>query len=103
VTGLWLLVAATGVATIALKSVGPALLGGRELPRGAMGMVALLAPALLAALIAVNTFADGRHLTIDARAAGVAAAALALLARAPVLLVVVIAALVTAVLRAAGL
>jgi branched-subunit amino acid transport protein len=100
VTGVWLLVGATGVATVALKAVGPALLGGRELPRAAAGMVALLAPALLAALIATNTFAHGRHLTIDARAAGLAAAAVALLLRAPVLIVVVIAAVVTAVLRA---
>jgi branched-subunit amino acid transport protein len=99
---VWLLVAATGVATVVLKSFGPALLGGRDLPRGAAGMVALLAPSLLAALIAVNTFADGRHLTIDARAAGLAAAAVALLLRAPVLLVVVIAAVVTGVLRAVG-
>lgn len=98
----WLLVAATGIATIALKSVGPALLGGRALPRAAAGMVALLAPALLAALIATNTFAHGRHLTLDARAAGLAAAAAALALRAPVLLVVVVAAVVTALLRAAG-
>jgi branched-subunit amino acid transport protein len=102
VRDVWVLVGATGLATIALKSVGPALLGGRPLPRAAAGMVALLAPALLAALIATNTFAHGRHLTIDARAAGLAAAAVALALRAPVLLVVVLAAVVTAVLRAAG-
>ncbi|MEA2386977.1 MAG: hypothetical protein QOJ22_1151 [Thermoleophilaceae bacterium] len=99
---VWLLVGATGVATIALKALGPALLGGRQLPRRAMGVVELLAPALLAALIATQTFADGKHLTIDPRAAGLGAAALALLARAPVLLVVVIAAMVTAGVRALG-
>jgi hypothetical protein len=99
---VWLLVGLTGVATIALKAMGPVLLGGRELPSGAAGVVALLAPSLLAALIAVNTFATGRHLTIDARAAGLAAAAVALLLRAPVLLVVVIAAVVTALVRLAS-
>lgn len=101
-TQIWLLVAATGAATIVLKAAGPALLGGRELPRGVLGMVALLAPSLLAALIATNTFASGRHLTIDARAAGLAAAALALALRAPVLVVVVVAALATAVIRLVG-
>jgi branched-subunit amino acid transport protein len=99
-SGVWVLVGATGAATVVLKATGPALLGGRALPRAAAGMVALLAPALLAALIATNTFAHGRHLTIDARAAGLAAAAVALLLRAPVLVVVVVAAVVTGVLRA---
>ena len=95
-----LLVLATGVVTVALKSVGPVLLGGRPLPGRAMGVVELLAPALLAALIATNTLASGRALAIDARMAGLAAAALALALRAPVLLVVVIAAATTALLRA---
>jgi hypothetical protein len=62
--------------------------------------VELLAPALLAALIATNTLGSGRALVIDARLAGLAAAAVALALRAPVLLVVVIAAAVTAILRA---
>jgi branched-subunit amino acid transport protein len=99
-TEVWLLVAATGVATIALRAIGPAMLGGRELPPRFAGVVALLAPALLAALIATQTFGEGQKLVVDARAAGLAAAALALLARAPVLLVVVIAAVVTAAVRA---
>ncbi len=95
------MVGATGIATIGLKSLGPVLLGGRALPRRVTGMVALLAPSLLAALIAVNTFATGRHLTVDARAAGLAVAAVALLLRAPLLVVVVIAAVATALVRLA--
>lgn len=101
-SAVWLMVAVTGAATIVLKSLGPVLLGGRDLPAGVMGIVALLAPSLLAALIAVNTFASGRHLTVDARAAGLAAAAVALLFRAPVLVAVVIAAVVTALVRLAA-
>jgi len=59
-------------------------------------VAALLPIALLAALIATQTFAGG----LDARAAGLAAALLALLARAPFLAVVTVAALTTALLRA---
>lgn len=95
-------VVACGAITVLLKALGPVLLGGRPLPERALGVVALLAPALLAALIATNTFGSGRALVIDARAAGVAAAAVALALRAPVLAVVVIAAGVTALLRAVG-
>ena len=56
--------------------------------------------ALLMALVAVGTFADGRHLVLDARAAGLAAAVVALLLRAPFLVVVIAAAAVTALVRA---
>ena len=65
-------------------------------------VAALLPVALLAGLTAVQTFSDGRGLVIDARAAGVAAAAVALLLRAPFLVVVAVAAAVAAVLRALG-
>jgi branched-subunit amino acid transport protein len=60
-------------------------------------VAALLPIALLAALIAIQTFSDGRHLVIDARAAGLGAAVVAVLLRAP-FLVVVIAACATAAL-----
>jgi hypothetical protein len=63
--------------------------------------VALLLPiALLSALTAVQVFADGRSLVVDARAAGLAFAFVALLLRAPFLVVVVGAAAVAAGLRA---
>ncbi len=61
--------------------------------------VALLLPvALLAALIATQTFGEG----VDARAAGLAAAIIAILARAPFLAVVAVAAITTALLRLAA-
>jgi hypothetical protein len=66
-------------------------------------MAALLPVALLAALVAVQTFATGQALVLDARVAGVAAAVVALLLRAPFLLVVLVAAIVTALVRGAGL
>jgi branched-subunit amino acid transport protein len=59
----------------------------------------LIPVALLAALVAVQVFARGTHLTLDARAAGLAVAAVALMLRAPFLVVVVAAALTAALLR----
>jgi hypothetical protein len=63
-------------------------------------VAALLPVALLAALAAVQTFATGTQLVLDARLAGVAAAVVALLLRAPFLVVVGVAAAVTATVRA---
>jgi dihydrodipicolinate synthase/N-acetylneuraminate lyase len=88
------------VATTVLKLVGPLLLGGRPLPRAAMGVIELMASALLAALVVVETFGKGHSLTVDARALGVLFAAVALALRAPVIVAVVSAAVVTALARA---
>ena len=99
---VWLVVLAVGLATVAIKAAGPVLLGGRALPPRMAAVIALLAPALLAALVAINTFGGERALTVDARLAGVAAAGVAIWRRAPLLLVVVLAATVTALVRAAG-
>jgi branched-subunit amino acid transport protein len=96
----WVLVAGVGAATIAIKALGPVLLGGRPLPERVASVVRLLAPAVLAALVMTHTFADGRSLVLDARVLGVAAAGVALRLRAPVLLVIVAAAATTAIVRA---
>ena len=93
-------IAALAVITFAIKAAGPVLLGGRELPRHVMAVVVLLAPALLAALVVVETFSEDGELVLDPRAAGVGAAAAALAARAPMLVVVALAAVVTAAVRA---
>ena len=66
-------------------------------------LTALLPVALLAALVAVQTFSVGSALQIDARIAGLAAAIVALILRAPFLVVVLVAAITAAVLRASGL
>ncbi|MEU2758854.1 MULTISPECIES: AzlD domain-containing protein [unclassified Streptomyces] len=63
-------------------------------------MAALLPVALLAALTAQQTFGDGHQIVLDARAAGLGAAALALVLRAPFLVVVGAGVLVTAGARA---
>jgi hypothetical protein len=96
----WVLIAVVGACTIVLKGLGPLAIGGRELPRPVLGVVALLAPTLLAALIVTQAFADGRHLVLDARAAGLGAALAAVALRAPVLVVVALAAGTAALARA---
>jgi uncharacterized membrane protein len=62
----------------------------------------LLPAALLAALVVTQTLASGKHVTVDARVAAVAVAAIALWRRAPFLVVVVLGAAAAAAVRAAG-
>jgi uncharacterized membrane protein len=99
-TGVWLMIVTLALATAVLKLVGPLLLGGRPLPSRAMTVIGLMASALLAALVVVETFGDGQSLTLDARAVGVAVAAAALALRAPPIVAVIAAAAVTAITRA---
>lgn len=98
----WLLVLAVGAGTMAIKAAGPVLLGGRPLPVRVQHVVVLLAPALLAALVATAALGRGQELVIDARLVGLAAGALALALRAPVLVVVAAAAAAAAVARLLG-
>lgn len=98
---VWIMVGLLAVGTVAIKSVGPIALGGRELPHRLAGVVANLAPSLLAALVVVDVFGgEDQTLAVDESALGVLAAAGALVARLPVVAVVAIAAAVTAAARA---
>lgn len=99
---VWITIAALFVTTVAIRGAGPIAMGGRELGRRTTGVVELLAPALLAALIVVETVggSDG-GIDPDARIAGVAAAGLVLTwKRSAMLAAVAAAALVTATVRA---
>lgn len=98
----WTTIASLAVVTFAIKGSGPLFLGGRDLPQWAARLIALVAPALLGALVVVETFGDGKDLTIDARVAGVAAAAAVLAARLSVLWAVGAAALAAGLVRALG-
>jgi branched-subunit amino acid transport protein len=100
VTTLWVAIFGVALASAAIKAAGPVLVGGRELPSRAVSVIALLAPALLAALVVSETFGEDQHLVLDERAVGVAVAAVALALRAPVLLAVALAAATTALVRA---
>jgi hypothetical protein len=99
VSPVWITVTAVGAGTIVLKAAGPVLLGGRPLPRRVADVVELLAPSLLAALVVTQAVGGDRTLVFDARLAGLAAAIVALRLRAPLLLVVVVAAVVAALVR----
>jgi branched-subunit amino acid transport protein len=96
---VWLVVSLVAAATIAFKAAGPVLLGGRSLPVGIRGGVALLAPVLLAALVVTQTVGGDGRLVLDARLAGVGAGAAAIAARAPLPAVVIVAAVATALVR----
>ncbi len=98
----WIIVLAVGIGTMVIKAAGPVLLGGRPLPDRVQRVVAMLAPALLAALVATAALSTGNQLVLDARIIGLGAAALAILLRAPILAVVIIAALSAGVARLVG-
>jgi branched-subunit amino acid transport protein len=99
-TAVWVTIAVLAVGTFTSKAVGTLVLGGRDLPARALDVTALLAPALLAGLVIYETFGTDDGLAVDARAAGLVAAILAILARLPMFAVMLIAAAVAASLRA---
>ena len=100
-TAVWVTVAAVGLTTMVIKAAGTLLIGDRKLPPRAQAALEHLAPALLAALVVTQALgASDRGFAIDARLAGLAAAAVALLFRAPLLLVITVAAATAALVRA---
>lgn len=99
----WIAIAVLAAGTYALKAVGPLVVGGRELPPRAARLAELLPPALLAALVVVQTLGGNGGLTVDARLAGVTVAGVAVWLRAPFLVVIVLGAATAALLRAAGM
>jgi branched-subunit amino acid transport protein len=98
-SAVWWSVLLVGAGTLLLKAAGPVLLGGRTLPPSLGGMLDLIAPAVLAALVVTQLVGGDRELILDERLAGIAAAGVALALRAPILVVVAVAAVTTALLR----
>ncbi|MGY1438394.1 AzlD domain-containing protein [Streptomyces reniochalinae] len=99
---VWIAIGVTALGCYLVKLLGLSVPAG-VLERPVLKrLTALLPVALLAALTAQQTFADQTALVLDARAAGLAAAAFALALRAPFLVVVAAAVLVTAGVRAVG-
>lgn len=100
--GAWTAILVTAVGCYLLK------LAGLSVPQRllenpvVLRVSAMLPVALLAALAAVQTVAEGTRLVPDARMAGVGAGIVALLLRAPFLVVVGVAALTAALVRAAA-
>ncbi|NEA55014.1 AzlD domain-containing protein [Streptomyces sp. SID13666] len=97
----WIAIGVTAFGCYAVKLLGLSVPAG-ILERPLVKRLAALVPlALLAALTALQTFSTSElKLVVDARAAGLAAAPLALLLRAPFLVVIGAAVLVTAAVRA---
>ncbi|QBR93317.1 AzlD domain-containing protein [Nocardioides euryhalodurans] len=97
---VWLLIGALTAMAVLTKALGPAFVGGRELPTWGNGVIAVSAPALLSALVVTSVLADGQQWAVGAQTVGVGVAAVMLLCRAPLLLASLVAVVVTAVLRA---
>ncbi len=96
---MWTAVLLAGIGCYLLKLAGLSL-PERVLAHPTVERVADLIPvSLLAALVAVQVCTDGPRLVLDARALGLAFAVVALLLRAPFLVVVVGAAVVAALAR----
>ena len=97
---IWAGVLVASLSCYALKLAGLSLpqrwLQDRRLQR----TVPLIPIALLASLVATQTFSTGRHLVLDVRAAALVVAAVAVVLRAPFLVVVAVAAATAALLRA---
>lgn len=98
---VWVVIVGLIVTTVLIRAAGPLAVGGRELPPRALDVIALLAPALLAALVATETFSgEGSELVLDERAIGVAGAGAVLLLRGSILWAMAVAVVLTAGARA---
>ena len=102
-SSVWITIAVLFAGTVAIKSVGPVAVGGSPPSERVSSVIRLIAPALLAALIVYEALsADGHGPQFDARLVGVGVAAVGLVARLPLLVIVALAALATALARALG-
>ena len=96
---MWVAILATGVGCYLLKLAGLSV-PTKVLERPVVERIADLMPvALLSALIGVQVFASGQRLVVDARAVGLGVAFVALLFRAPFIVVVFLAAGSAALVR----
>jgi branched-subunit amino acid transport protein len=96
----FVVIAGAALITAAIKAVGPVALGGRELPERFTGVIGLLAPALLAALIVTQSLADGQRWAVGTDTAGVVAGGIVAWRTGSIIACLVVAAGVTAALRA---
>ncbi len=97
---IWVVIGLCALVTALIKGAGPVALGGRDLPSWFSGVIQLMAPALLAALVCVAALSEDEEWAIGADTAGVAAGGLALWRGANVVVGGIVAAAVTALLRA---
>lgn len=95
----WVVVLVVGAVTVLFKAAGPVFLGRRALPPRVLALVEVLAPAMLAALVVTQAVGGDETIVLDERIAGVAVAGVALLLRAPLIVVMAAAAATAALLR----
>jgi branched-subunit amino acid transport protein len=98
----WLAIAALAAGTYALRLAGPLLRSRLRLPPAVQTYLSHSAVALLAALIATAALFAGSEFAGWARPAGVLAGAVAAWRKLPFVVVVIVAAVTTALLRLAG-
>jgi hypothetical protein len=101
VTAAWITIGVLFVGTALSKAAGPLTIGGKAPSGRAMSVTKLVAPAILAGLVVYETLsAGGDGMRLDARVAGLAAAAAGIAARLPMIVIVLLAAGATALVRA---
>ena len=95
----WTQIILLAIGAYAFKVTGLIILGGRSLPPVFERCLGLIPAAIITALVMKDTFTVGQDLTLDARALGIAVAVIAAWRRAPLIVVIVLGAAVTALVR----
>ena len=95
----WTLIILLTIGAYAFKVTGLVFLGGRSLPPMFERCLALIPAAVVTALVMKDTFTTGQELVLDARALGIAVAGIAAWRKAPLIVVIVLGAAVTALVR----
>jgi branched-subunit amino acid transport protein len=95
----WTLIILLTLGAYAFKVTGLVFLGGRSLPPIFERCLALSPAAVVTALVMKDTFTQGQELVLDARALGIAVAVIAAWRKAPLIVVIVLGAAVTALVR----
>ncbi len=95
----WTLIILLALGAYAFKVTGLIILGGRSLPPVFERCLGLIPAAIITALVMKDTFTVGQDLTLDARALGIAVAVIAAWKRTPLIVVIVLGAAVTALVR----
>jgi branched-subunit amino acid transport protein len=95
----WTLIILLTLGAYAFKVTGLVILGGRSLPPIFERCLALIPAAVVTALVMKDTFTQGQELVLDARALGIAVAVIAAWRKAPLIVVIVLGAAVTALVR----
>lgn len=96
----WWLIVVLACAAYGFKALGALVIGQRSMPAAVQRCLLLIPAAVLAGLITKDTFTSGHQVGVDARALGLAVAAVATWRRAPFILVIIAGVGSTALLRA---